>query len=85
MDERDVVTHMDALPDQFADRVPEPQLSSLRSLAEGGEYEELLDALLAGLHKRLTPITAAEREELSQLLRAMQRPTKALSALPVAA
>jgi hypothetical protein len=85
MDDRDLIGRLDALPDRFADRVPGPQLGTLRSLAEGGEYEELLDALLAGLRKRNTLVTAAERDDLGQLLRALHLPTRPLGRLHVAA
>lgn len=85
MDDRELTGRLEALPDRFADRVPAPQLEALRSLADGGEYEELLDALLAGLRKRHTLVTVAERDELDQLLRAMHLPTRPLNALHVAA
>lgn len=56
------------LPDQYADRIPVPQLDGLRSLARGGQWGELVDALLAGLVKRHQVVTAAERDELRALV-----------------
>jgi hypothetical protein len=85
MDDRELARLLEALPDRFADRVPGPQLEALRSLAEAGEYEEFLDALLAGLRKRHTLVTADERDQLDRLLRAMHLSTRPLTDLHVAA
>jgi len=54
-------------------------------LADSGEYAELLDALLAGLRKRNTLVTAAERDDLGHLLRVPHPPIRTPGALHVAA
>lgn len=70
MDEAEVSRRAAALPEQYADRIPQPQLDGLRSLARGGEWGELIDALTAGLAKRELPVTSAERDELRALAEA---------------
>lgn len=72
MDERELASRSAALPEQFADRIPQPQLDGLRSLARGGEWGELVDALTAGLVKRRLPVTVTERDELAALANAMK-------------
>jgi Arc/MetJ-type ribon-helix-helix transcriptional regulator len=85
MDERELVTRAEMLPERFAGRLPDDQLEWLQSLAEGGEYEELLDALTAGLRKRRVAVTTDELGELQELVTGFELPDHMLARLRVAA
>ena len=71
MNESEVIERAEALPELFADRVRPEDLDGMRSMAGGGEWQELVDLLVASLGVTGAPVTAAEREELRSLLAAM--------------
>jgi len=50
---------------------------------EGGEWQELVDLLLASLTMTQAPVTAAERDELRSLAEAMELPADQLARLNV--
>ncbi len=52
-------------------------------MAEGGEWQELVDILIASLALTQAPVTRDERDELNSLLEAMDMPTIALAGLNV--
>ncbi|MGD0066212.1 MAG: hypothetical protein ABSB76_22545 [Streptosporangiaceae bacterium] len=54
-------------------------------MAEGGEWQELVDVLLASLTMTQAPVTAAERDELRSLAEALELPTDQLTGLNVQA
>lgn len=83
MDEHEIAERAVTLPGQYASRVREASRPVLFSLAEGGEYEELLNVLVAALRQAGAAVTAAERDELRGLLSAMDLPAHPLDRLNV--
>ena len=83
MNESEVIARTQALPELYADRVPPVDLDGLRSMASGGEWQELVDLLLASLSSSQAKVTAGERDELRSLLEAMDMPTGQLGTLNV--
>jgi len=55
----------------------------MRSMAEGGEWQEMVDVLLASLTMTQAPVTADERDELRSLSEAMDLPADQLAGLNV--
>lgn len=64
-----------ALVDTLADRLPPDRLAEYRRFAFVGEWALLVDNLLAGLHKRRTQVTDAERAELREIAAAFEVPS----------
>ena len=83
MNEADVIRRVEALPDRYADRVRPQDLDGMRSMADGGEWQELLDLLIASLNLTRAPVTADERNELRSLAEAMELPADQLAELHV--
>jgi hypothetical protein len=83
MNEAELATKTFNLVDRFADRVPENDLSGLRSMAGGGEWDELLDLLIAALDQTRAPVTSQERDELRDVLAGWGMPTDRLQELAV--
>lgn len=77
MDENQIARRAEQLPDRFADRVGD-ELTILRSLAQAGEWAELIDDLIGTLAARGALISPDERKELEVLLDAMRLPTTPL-------
>ena len=71
------------LPEVFADRLPESTLRALRSMARGGEWDELLDLLVAALRQTVSAVTVDERDQLRQVLEGWRLPTGQLDELVV--
>jgi hypothetical protein len=69
MGEAELAARTARLPDTFADRLPPDALQAVREMAEVGEWGEMLDLLLAVLSPAGAAVTAAERDELRQVLR----------------
>ena len=55
----------------------------MRSMADGGEWLELVDLLLASLTLTQAAVTADERDELRSLAEAMDLPVGSLTGLNV--
>ena len=51
--------------------------------ASGGEWQELVDLLMASLNSSQAKVTSGERDELRSLLEAMDMPTGQLNTLNV--
>ncbi len=85
MDEAEVIERAETLPGRYADRIRPQDLDGMRSMAEGGEWQELVDVLLASLTITQAPVTAAERDELRSLAEAMELPADQLAGLNVQA
>lgn len=68
MNETELAINAKQLPDRFADRLDAQHLESLRNDAAGGEWELLLQELLASLQAAEAVITPAECEHLGGLL-----------------
>ena len=64
-------------------RIRPQDLDGMRSMAEGGEWQELVDVLLASLTITQAPVTADERDELRSLAEAMDLPADQLAGLNV--
>lgn len=71
------------LSDRFADRLPTDDATWVRSAAAGGEYQEMLGALLAGLERSRAAVTSVERDELAQLADTAGLPDEATRGLVV--
>lgn len=83
MNEDDIMRHVNALPDRFADRLGLNGLDDVRDAARAGEWGEAVDILLAGLIKSHVTVTADERDELRSLLMAMGMATDPVDRLRV--
>lgn len=81
MNAAEIARRASALPDQFADRLPENALAGLRLMDEGGEYGELAIELTATLAATRAPVTPAEQRELRALLEATGMPTQPVDQL----
>lgn len=83
VNEAEVIKQAEALPDRYADRVRPQDLDGMRSMADGGEWQELVDLLIASLAMTQAPVTSGERDELRTLAEAMDLPTDQLAGLNV--
>ena len=83
MNEAEVIERAEALPDRYADRVRPEDLDGMRSMAGAGEWQELVDLVVASLGLTRAPVTAAERDELRSLLAAMNMPDGAIAGLNI--
>jgi hypothetical protein len=83
VNEADVIQRVEALPDRYANRVRPQDLDGMRSMADGGEWQELVDLLIASLSLTRAPVTADERNELRSLAEAMDLPADQLAELRV--
>lgn len=68
--EAQLATRTARLPHVFAGRLPGEDIASLRSMAAGGEWGELLDLLVVSLRESGAPVSTAERDEIADLLAA---------------
>jgi len=84
MDEHELVRRVSVLPDQFASRLDESTNDGLRSMNNGGEWDELMDLLVTALAGRGAAVTTGEQQELRELLQAMHMPTDKIDRLTVA-
>jgi hypothetical protein len=83
VNESEVIERAETLPERFADRVRPEDLDGLRSMAGAGEWQELVDLLVASLGVTRAPVTADERDELRSLLAAMDMPGDDMAGLNV--
>jgi hypothetical protein len=83
MNEADLAGRTARLPDVFADRVTRADLVGLRSMADGGEWDELLDLLVAALRETGAAISIGERQELRDVLTGWGLPADQLAELIV--
>ena len=83
MNEAEVIERAQALPELYADRVPPVDLDGLRSMASAGEWQELVDLLIASLTHTQATVTVGERDELRSLIEAMYMPSGLLATLNV--
>jgi hypothetical protein len=81
--EAEIIERAEALPDRYANRVRPQDLNGMRSMADGGEWQELVDVLIASLAMTQAPVTSGERDELRTLAEAMDLPTDQLAGLNV--
>jgi hypothetical protein len=83
MNEAELAGRTARLPEMFAGRLPAGDLAALRSMAGGGEWDELLDLLFAALRETRVAITADERAQLRAVLTGWNMPTEQLDDLVV--
>jgi hypothetical protein len=83
VNESEVIERAESLPGLYASRVRPEDLDGIRSMAGAGEWQELVDLLIASLSLTQAPVTAGERDELRSLLEAMEMPNEPLAALNV--
>jgi hypothetical protein len=83
VNESEVIERAEALPELYASRVRQEDLDGMRSMVGAGEWQELVDLLLASLGLTRAPVSAEERDELLALLRAMDMPTDPIAELNV--
>ena len=83
MTESELATLTAGLPERFADRLPAPDLDGLRSMARGGEWDELLDLLVHALQQTQVPVSGEERDQLRTALTGWGMPSDALASLNV--
>ena len=83
MNESQVIERAEALPELYASRVRPEDLDGMRSMVGAGEWQELVDLLLASLGLTRAPVSAEERDELLALLQAMDMPTDPIAELNV--
>jgi hypothetical protein len=83
MTEDEIIQKAEALPDRFAGRLTNSVLWSIERMRDGGEYGEMTAELAASMAKHQAPVTAAERDELLELLEAMGIPTDTIGKLSV--
>jgi hypothetical protein len=81
--ETEIIERVEALPERFASRLSQDALWSVRRMSGGGEYGELAIELAASLAKTGAPVTPEERDELRELLEAMDMPTDPIRELNV--
>jgi hypothetical protein len=79
--ESEVIERAEALPERYADRVRPEDLDGMRSMASGGEWQELVELLVASLGLTRARVSTAERDELRSLLEAMHLPADELAGL----
>lgn len=82
MDAYEVARRAKALPARFADRLGPGAYRDVELNIGVGEWGEGLDNLLAAFQNTGTPISAAERAELAELLAAIGMGTERLDAVP---
>ncbi len=83
MKETEIIQRVESLPERFASRLTEDGLWSVRRMRGGGEYGELTIELAATLAKTGAAVTPEERDELRDLLEAMDMPTDPIRELNV--
>jgi hypothetical protein len=83
MNEADLAARTALLPELFAGRLPDSALDGIRSMASGGEWDELLDLLLAALTQTGAVVTAEERDQLRAVLTGWGLPTSVVDNLTV--
>jgi hypothetical protein len=71
------------LPERFADRVAASDLDGLRSMARGGEWDELLDLLIAALERTRARVSSQERDQLRDVLTGWRMPADMVADLNV--
>lgn len=83
MNQTEIATRVNAIPDRFADRLDSAGLADVRDAARAGEWGEALDVLIAGLNDSNALVSPAERDELAALLEATGLPVGAVAKLRV--
>ena len=83
LSEAELATRTAELPEVFAARLPAADLAGLRSMASGGEWEELLDLLVSALRQTRAPVTPGELDQLREVLSGWSLTTAGLDQLAV--
>lgn len=83
MNEAEVVEQVKVLPARYSGRVRPNDLYAMEAMASGGEWQELVDVLVASLNLTRAAVTSSERDELRTLLAALGLPDHLLDGLNV--
>lgn len=83
MTEGEFIDAAEDLPGRYATRLPERDLDAARDHCDGGEWDELLDDLLASLAANHATISPDEHAELSALLDYAHMPADRLATITV--
>jgi hypothetical protein len=83
MTEAELATLTAELPERFADRLSASDLDGLRSMAGGGEWDELLHLLVSALQGTSAPVSDEERDRLREALIGWGMPADAVAGLNV--
>ena len=81
--EADLAARTKRQPEIFTDRLGHADIEGLRSMADGGEWDELLDLLLVALRETRAPVTVGEHDQLRDLLTGWGLPTDVLDGLVI--
>jgi hypothetical protein len=68
-EQRELAEAMRRMPGCYAARLSARSIEEITATAAAGQWENAIDQLITALHARAEIITAAEREELSGVLR----------------
>ncbi|MEO3797837.1 MafI family immunity protein [Nonomuraea sp. B10E15] len=79
--EQEMVERVSALPETYADRLPERTLDWLTGLRDEKEWEHLAESMVSMLRAYQVPVTARERDRLAMVLDALNLPREDLSRL----
>ena len=78
---RELAQAIRRLPERFSDRLPDRTLQRISIAASGGQWQQVLDDLIASLHAFNQPVTAEEHDQLRAALEALSLPTGPLHEL----
>ncbi|MEV0406516.1 hypothetical protein [Actinoallomurus sp. NPDC050550] len=78
---RELAEVMRALPDRYADRLPERTLRHVTDDAAAGKWEHAVEQTIGVLASRAVPVSAAERDQLAGLADALGLPVSRIADL----
>ncbi|MPZ94410.1 MAG: hypothetical protein GEU96_05695 [Propionibacteriales bacterium] len=79
--ENEIIERTAALPERFADRLPETTRHHLTSARDAGEWSEVVDNLVAALRNNHVTVSTTEWEDLREIAELMGLPTGTLDEL----
>ena len=80
-EQRELAEAMRRMPGRYANRLSAQAASGITAAAAAGQWEKAIDQLTTTLHARAEIITAAEREELCAVLKALNMPSECVDTL----
>ncbi len=83
MDERRLLAALREVPDQYAGRVRKEDVAGIQSMAQAGEWRELVDLLIASLAYNHASITADEASALRSYLERLDIQGSALDQITI--
>lgn len=82
VDNQELANTLRRLPGRYHDRLPGSTLQRVTGSAASGQWEKAVDQLVMALYTRDAPVTADERDELRDVLQALDMPTHRVDTLP---